>query len=200
MYSNIKVYQTYLVTSIKVGCATRSLYASSGPKAERVPTNNQRGWGSGPCRLWGDLDKARHIVPTALLVRVQRFRNDLYKAVKGPSTRPIVPLDDRWVILTTSKAFHYFRARRDEIRFAFDPTKFVNKITVEDRVSDSLWNIILKRYFTKFGQKFRVWPKEFPKRFPKLVISVTLCQKFWSDLKIFRMEIKNASTTSSKSN
>ena len=30
--------------------------------------------------------------------------------------------------------------------------------------------------------------------------SVTLCQKFWSDLKIFRMEIKNASTTSSKSN
>ena len=38
----------------------------------------------------GGLDKARHIVPTALLVRVQRLRNDLYKAVKGPSTRPIV--------------------------------------------------------------------------------------------------------------
>ena len=65
MYSNIKVYQKYLVTSIKVGCATRSLYASSGPKAEGVPTNNQRGRGSGPCRLWGGLDKARHIVPTA---------------------------------------------------------------------------------------------------------------------------------------
>ena len=48
MYSNIKVYQKYLVTSIKVGCATRSLYASSGPKAEGVPTNNQRGRGSGP--------------------------------------------------------------------------------------------------------------------------------------------------------
>ena len=83
MYSNIKVYQIYLATSIKVGCATRSLYASSGPKAEGVPTNNQRGRGSGPCRLWGGLDKARHIVPTALLVRVQRFKNDLYKAVKG---------------------------------------------------------------------------------------------------------------------
>ena len=82
MYSNIKVYQKYQATSIKVGCATRSLYASSGPKAEGVPTNNQRGRGSGPCRLWGGLDKARHIVPTALLVRVQRFRNDLYKAVK----------------------------------------------------------------------------------------------------------------------
>ena len=42
MYSNIKVHQKYLVTSIKVGCATRSMYASSGPKAEGVPTNNQR--------------------------------------------------------------------------------------------------------------------------------------------------------------
>ena len=42
MYSNIKVYQKYLVTSIKEGCATRNLYASSGPKAEGVPTNNQR--------------------------------------------------------------------------------------------------------------------------------------------------------------
>ena len=45
MYSDIKVCQKYLVTSIKVGCATRSLYASSGPKAEGVATNNQRGWG-----------------------------------------------------------------------------------------------------------------------------------------------------------
>ena len=52
MYSNIRVYQKYLVTPIKVGCAsTRSLYASSGPKTEGVPTNNQRGRGSGPCRL-----------------------------------------------------------------------------------------------------------------------------------------------------
>ena len=67
-----------------------SLYPSSGPKAEGVPINNQRGRGSGPCRLWGGLDKARHIVPAALLVRVQRFRNDLYKTVKEPSTRPIV--------------------------------------------------------------------------------------------------------------
>ena len=41
MYSNIKVYQQYLVASIKVGCVTRSLYASLGPKAEGVPTNNR---------------------------------------------------------------------------------------------------------------------------------------------------------------
>ena len=86
MYSNIKVYQKYLVTSIEVGCATRSLYASSGQKAEGVQTNNQKGRGSGPCRLWGGLDKTRHIVPTALLVRVQRFRNDLYKTCTSDLT------------------------------------------------------------------------------------------------------------------
>ena len=81
IYSNITVYQKYIGTSIKVGCATRSLYASSGPKEEGVRTNNQMGWGSGLCRLWGGLDKARHIVQTALLVKVQRLRNDLHKAV-----------------------------------------------------------------------------------------------------------------------
>ena len=45
MYSNIIAYQKYLVSSIKVGYATRSLYASSGPKAEEVPNNNQSGRG-----------------------------------------------------------------------------------------------------------------------------------------------------------
>ena len=66
IYSNIIVYQKYIGTSIKAGCATRSLYASLGPKAEGVPTNNQRGRGSGICRLLGGLGKARHIVQTAL--------------------------------------------------------------------------------------------------------------------------------------
>ena len=121
MYSNIKVYQKYLATSIKVGCATRSLYASSGPKAEGVPTNNQRGRGSGPCRLWGGLDKVRHIVPTALLVRVQRFRNDLYKAVKGPSTRPIV---------LPMIAGSYWRRRRLFTIFEPDEMKFASPLTL----------------------------------------------------------------------
>ena len=62
-------------TPIKVGFATRSQYASSGPKAEGVPK---------AFRGDGDQDKfrqGRYRVPTALLVRVQLFRNDLYKAV-----------------------------------------------------------------------------------------------------------------------
>ena len=47
--SNIIVYQKYIGTFNKVDCGTRSLYASSaGPKAEGVPTNNQRGGDQGP--------------------------------------------------------------------------------------------------------------------------------------------------------
>ena len=38
IYSNIIVYQKYIGTSIDVGCGTHSLYASSGPKPEAVPT------------------------------------------------------------------------------------------------------------------------------------------------------------------
>ena len=74
IYSNIIVYQKYKGTAIKVGCATRSLYTSSGPAAEGVPTNNQGRWGSGPFRLCGGLDKARHIVPTTLLVSIIQFQ------------------------------------------------------------------------------------------------------------------------------
>ena len=114
----------YLVTSIKVGCASRSLYASSGQKAERVSTNNQGGRGSGPCRLWGILDKARHIVPTALLARVQRFRNDLHKAVKGPSTKPIV---------LSMIAGSYWRSRRRLTIFEPDKMKFASPLTLKNK-------------------------------------------------------------------
>ena len=76
------------MTSIKVGCATRSLYASPGPKAEGVPT--------------------------ALLVSVQRLGNDLYKDVKGPSTKPIV---------LSMIARSYFRRRK---RFTiFEPDEMI---------------------------------------------------------------------------
>ena len=51
IYSKIHLYQKYLETSIKVGCVSRSLYASLGPKDEGVPTNNQTRRGSGPCSL-----------------------------------------------------------------------------------------------------------------------------------------------------
>ena len=148
MYSNIKVYKKNQVTSIKVGCATRSLYASSGHKAEGAPTNNQRGRGSGPCRLWGGLHKARHIVPTALLVRVQRFRNDLCKAIKGPSTRPIV---------LSMIVGSYWRRRRHFTILEPDEMKFAAPLTPEvcrqdHRRRQGEWFLVIHNPETIFHQ------------------------------------------------
>ena len=130
---------------------------------------NKTGLISGPWRLCGGLNKARHIVPTALLVRVQCFR-------KGPSTRPIV--------LSMINASYCLDHRR----------------RLGER--NSFWYklVSLQQNVTKFRRKFEVWSKEFSKCYSKLVISITLCQQFWSNLMIFRMEIKNGCTTPSKSN
>ena len=122
IYSNIIVYQKYMGTFIKVSCATRSWYASSGPKAKGVSTNNQRGRGSGPCHLWGRFRQGCHIlVTTALLVRVQRLRNHLYKAVQWPNTRPIV-----LSMITGS----YCRRRRRFTMFEPNEMKFVSLLTL----------------------------------------------------------------------
>ena len=59
-------------------------------------------------------------------------------------------LNDPWVILPTSQAFNYLSSRGDEIIRALDPPKFVDKITIEDRMGYSLWHVFLKRYSTKF--------------------------------------------------
>ena len=74
------------------------------------------------------------------------------------------------------------------------------ELGLEDKVpvEDLLLIHIPEGYWTRLGQKLRVWLYELPKRFPKLVVYVTLCQEFWSDLKILKIEIKNASTKSSK--
>ena len=89
--------------------------------AEGVPTNNQRRRKSGHCRLGGGFYKARHIVPTALLVRVQRSRKRMYKVVEGPSTRPIVPL-----MINGS----YCRRRRRLTIFEPDEMKFGVSLTL----------------------------------------------------------------------
>ena len=102
-------------TSSTLGYATRSLYASKGQRAEGVPTSNQRGRGYRPCALQGSLDKSRHIVPNVLLVRVQRFKKDLYKTVEGPSTIPIVLSKISW---------SYFRRHLHLPIFEPDETKF----------------------------------------------------------------------------
>ena len=84
----------------------RSLRASAGLKAEGVATNNQRSGDQDP----GCVDMARHIVPTALLVRVKRIRNDLYKAVKGQA-QDIRSVDDLWVIPDEIEVVSLFSSR-----------------------------------------------------------------------------------------
>ena len=81
--------------------------------AERVSTNNQRGRRSGPYHLLGGLDKARHIVPNALLVRVQCLRKGMYKAVEWPGTRPIV--------LSMINGSYCYRRRHFTILTIFEP-------------------------------------------------------------------------------
>ena len=133
----------YLVASLIVWCATPSLYASSGPKADGVPTNNQRGRGSEPCRLWGGLDKVRHIVPTDLLVRVQLYV--IFIGLKRPGARPIV---------LSSIAGLYWRRRRrltilepDEIEFSvflilLRPNESLLLIHILDTILQQIWTAV----------------------------------------------------------
>ena len=68
-------------------------------------TENQKG-----DEVWTSLAKSSHKVPTALLVTMQRSRKDLYNAVEGSSTRPIVlsmitgSYFRRWMRLTIFEA------------------------------------------------------------------------------------------------
>ena len=48
---------------------------------------------------------------------LEKLQLDLYKAVQRTKHNTFRPLDDHRVILSTWKAFDYFRARPDEIRF-----------------------------------------------------------------------------------
>ena len=68
------------------------MFRPSGSDLRSRTEESPRGRGSRHCLLLGGLNKPRHIhvVFTALIVRVQCFRKDMYRAVEGPSTRPIV--------------------------------------------------------------------------------------------------------------
>ena len=117
-HKNVVQYQKYIGTSIKVGSATRSLYASSGPKAEGVPTNNQRGWGSGPCEPLRRFRQGPSYSPYRLVSQSATLKE---WSVKGFGTRPVV------LSMITGA---YWRCRR---RFTiFDPNemKFVSPLTL----------------------------------------------------------------------
>ena len=89
-----------------------------GPWAKGVQNNKQTGRISVHCLLWRCLDRTRHIAPTALLVRVVFSREDLYKVVEWPSTRPKVLSMITW---------SYLRRRRRLTIFEPDETKFASE-------------------------------------------------------------------------
>ena len=93
------------------------LESSSSPNAEGVPNNNQMEWGLWHCCRWGGLDKDRKTILNRIVVRVQCFIKFLYKAVfisRRAKYKTYCPLDNQWIILSTSKAFNYFQTRSIE--------------------------------------------------------------------------------------
>ena len=89
-HTNIKGDKKYVIQVLWHPLCSVHLEATSGPRSEEASTNNQRGRGSGSCLLCGGFDKACHIVPIVILVRVRRFRKCRHKDLEGPKTRPIV--------------------------------------------------------------------------------------------------------------
>ena len=161
------VYQKIYKDIRKNKFCSAHLETSSGQSTESVWTNNQRGQGSGPCLLWGGLDKSCHIVPTALLFRVQIYRKDLNMDIEGPSS----PLDDHWAYFLRRRRLS--RTRRNSLSIwlslvcRLDHHRRPGEIPSETYS----WNAILP-----FGQKIRVRSEELSKYFLKIMIFVALCK------------------------
>ena len=113
---------------------------------------------------------------------------------KGPSSSPNLLVSQsatlkEWSAQDCKRAKHKHYSHTDDVEgvwlfssttrwnsFRLWPSLVCRQVHRRRPGNDSFRYIFLKRYCTKFGQKFRVWPKEFSKRFPKLVIFVNLCQ------------------------
>ena len=85
-----------------------------------------------PLQRFGD--KLCHVVPTALLVRVQFLRKSLHIAVKA-KYKTYYLLNDLWVIQSISKAFRHFVF--EEIIVVTDPSRFVNMIIAKEQDKSS---------------------------------------------------------------
>ena len=62
-----------------------------------------------------------HIVSTTVLIRVQRARKSLFKAVEGSGTRPIFLLMHTWSYFLRRRRFNIFKPKE---------TKFVAQLTL----------------------------------------------------------------------
>ena len=112
-----KVYEKYKDIRQSMLCFSR-LDASSDPRTKGDPTNNQRDDDHG-------FSSSEELVPSYSPLRIVRQSAMLSKRpVQGcrrAKHKTYRPHDDHWIVLSTSKALDYFKARRDETRFVFDP-------------------------------------------------------------------------------
>ena len=69
---------------------------------------NQRGQRSGPCRLWGGFWQGPLYSLNRLVSQNASLSEWSVQGCKRAKHKTYNPLDDRWIILTTSKVFHYF--------------------------------------------------------------------------------------------
>ena len=65
--------------------------------------------------------------PNRLVSQSAMFSEKVLQGCTRAKNKTFSHLDDQWVILSSSKAFKYFRTRRDKIWCVFDPIFKVNK-------------------------------------------------------------------------
>ena len=127
-YTNIVggkiVYQKYIKTSSRVGYTPPICKRSQvqRPENSRLTVRGAKIRALSPLRRF---EQTTSYSPTTVLVRLQCARKDLYKAVEGTKHKTYRPVDDHWVILSTSRLTFF---EPDETKLA-DPLsllKFVD--------------------------------------------------------------------------
>ena len=121
------------------------------------------------------------------------FQERSVQCCKGTKHKTYHPLDDHLVVLTTAKAFN-IRIRRDELCCALNYPSSLQRSMWVNTFKRHVLETILHQYLTEYQSM------ALQNLFPDIWISVSICQKYWSDLKIVRMKMKNADTKSSQLN
>ena len=121
MYSNIILYQKISSDGHKSKLCYAQSVRELGSKGCGSPDLRSKWTWIGTLSLLRMFRQGPPYSPNTLLVRVQRLRNDLYKVVKGPSTKPLVLL-----MITGS----YWQRRMRFTIFAPDEIKFASSLTL----------------------------------------------------------------------
>ena len=80
---------------------------------------------------------------------LKRRPSEIFSPYKGADDSNYCLLLDHFVILSTTKPYYYFCSRDNEIIWVSDPSKFIKRITVKEKVGNHRCRF-LKGYGTKF--------------------------------------------------